>query len=89
MSLEKILVSILTSFIQTFGIVILIYNLIPPKYKKNKLKFFIIMFLYGVLTFFIIPNQFRFIIFVTIIAILMKLMLNLENYILKRDLDMQ
>lgn len=79
MVLEKILMGVISSLIQSIGIVVLIFNLISSNDRKNKFKFFCVMFLYGIIGFFFVPNQFRFLLFVSIIAILMYLFLKIQD----------
>ncbi len=79
MSIEKIIISVLASIIQSLGLLLVVFNLIPNKNKNDKIKFFIIMFIYGILSFYLVPNQIRFVLFITVIALIMKLILKLDG----------
>ena len=79
MSMEKVILGILTSFVQSYGIIAVIFSIIPAKTNLKKFIFFLFMFTYGIITFFFIPNQFRFIMFVTIISLLLRFIMNIKD----------
>ncbi len=71
MSLEKILVCLLDALFQASASAIIIFKLIGEQKNSNKLKFFILMYLYLIICFLFIPNHLRIVIytFFTSIAI--------------------
>lgn len=70
MSVEKVLVSVIAALFQGLAATIILFKQINDKNKTRRLEFFIIMCIYFVLVYFLVPNQLRFILFIIIISII-------------------
>jgi len=79
MSMDKVLVSLIVALFQSLAVTIIIFNQLEEKNFKKKIIIFILLYIYAVIGFLFIPNQLRFLIFVTLIALFIYLVLNLKN----------
>lgn len=79
MSVERVIVSVVAALFQSFAVNIIVFKQLENYNKRKTLVFFLIILLYCFASFYVIPNQFRFLLFVTIIAIAMFLILNIRN----------
>lgn len=70
MSVEKVLVSVIAALFQGLAATIILFKQINDKNKTRRLEFFILMCIYFVLVYFLVPNQLRFILFIIIISII-------------------
>lgn len=79
MSLENILVSIIEALFQSLAASTIIFKQVDKSDKKSKLIFYLLMWGYGLITYYLIPNQLRFIMFVVIIALVLRFVLNIKD----------
>lgn len=82
MSLQNILMCIITSFIQSVGLSFVMFKQIEDKNIADKFKFIFFMWIYGVISFLYIPNQLRFIMFVITIIIILYFILKIKDKII-------
>lgn len=75
----KLIIDITMTLFQTIGASLIIYRQVDNINKKDKLLFFIGMFLYTLFVSFFIPNQFRFLSFVLALLILMYTILRVRD----------
>ena len=76
MSVLMIVISVIEAFFQALATTIIINKQINIESVKSKINILLLTWIYGMVTFFFIPNQFRFISFVTVIAIILYFVLN-------------
>ena len=79
MSVEKLLVSVVAVLFQSLAVTSIVFKQLNNYKKSQILVFYLVVWLYCFASFYIIPNQFRFLLFVTIIAIAMFLILKIRN----------
>lgn len=79
MSVEKLIVSIIASIIQSFSVLIIIFKQLSIKDKKIKIYFFIIMSVYSILVSIFAPNNIRFLLFLFIILFLLFFIIKIKN----------
>lgn len=79
MSVERVIVSIVAALFQSFAVSFIVFKQLENYNKRKTLVFFLIILLYCFASFYVIPNQFRFLLFVTVIAIALFLILNIRN----------
>ncbi len=79
MSLEKILVSIVAALFQTFAVTIITFKQLRKRTFKEKSIFFILLFLYAVIGFLVIPNEIRLISFVLVVMLILHFVLKIKD----------
>ena len=79
MSVEKILVTLFASLSQSLATTIIMIKLKNDLNKKNLFMFFIASWVYFIIGFLFIPNKIRFLVFITIITLLINYILNIRN----------
>lgn len=79
MNIEKILVSIVALLAQSFAVTVVVFKQLQKYSKSEIIKFYIIVWLYCLISCFFIPNELRFILFVVIIALTMYFILKIKN----------
>lgn len=79
MSDERIIVSIIAALFQSLAVAFISFKQLPKFKSKRKIIFFIILWLYCILVFLFIPNQLRFILFVTILTLEIYFILKNKN----------
>lgn len=79
MSIESLVVSVLALLTQSYAVCKIVFNQIKVKSKTIKSLFFIVVWLYCLTSCFFIPNQFRFVLFVTVLALIMRFILKIKD----------
>ena len=79
MTMEKLVVSFVAALFQSLSASIIIFKQTNEKRIKNKVKFFILMWIYGFLCFLFISNHFRFFTFLIFCSIITILSLNIKD----------
>lgn len=79
MSIGKILVTLFASLSQSLATTIIMIKLKNDLNKKNLFMFFIASWVYFIIGFLFIPNKIRFLVFITIITLLINYILNIRN----------
>ena len=79
MSMERIIVGLIVGIFQGLAGSYAVLNQIKIENKINILKFIIIMCLYGIIGFFIIPNNIRFLVFLLVIFLCLYFVLGIKN----------
>lgn len=70
MSVEKVLVSVIAALFQSVAVTTICLKQQNINNKSEIIKFFIPMFLYCMASFYFIPNQLRFILFIFVIFLI-------------------
>lgn len=71
MSVERVIVSIVASIIQSFAATIIIFKQINNKNFKTKVIFLLLLSIYAVVGFLFVANQLRFLLFIVVIALIL------------------
>ena len=79
MSIGKILVTLFASLSQSLATTIIMIKLKNDLNKKNLFMFFVASWVYFIIGFLFIPNKIRFLVFITIITLLINYILNIRN----------
>lgn len=79
MNVEKILVTLFASLSQSLATTIIMIKLKKNLCKKNLFMFFVASWVYFILVSMFIPNKIRFLVFITIITLLINYILNIRN----------
>lgn len=79
MSVERLIASVISAFFQSMAVSIIIFKQLHNYNRRKNIIFFLIVLLYCFASFYIIPNQFRFIIFITVLALAMFFVLKIKN----------
>lgn len=79
MSVEKILVTLVASLSQALAATIIMTKLKKDLNKKNLFMFLIASWVYFILVSMFIPNEIRFLVFITVITLLINYILNIRN----------
>lgn len=79
MNIERIVVSIIAALFQSLSASIIIFKQIGDRDFKDKIKFFIAMYLYFIICCFFIPNQFRFLLYIVFTSIIINLILKIND----------
>ncbi len=79
MSVEKIVIALIVGIFQGLAGSYVIFNQIKIENKVNILKFVLIMCLYGIIGFFVIPNNIRFLVFLIVIFLNLYFILNIRD----------
>lgn len=79
MSVEKILVTLVASLSQSLAATIIMTKLKKDLNKKNLFMFLIASWVYFILVSMFIPNEIRFLVFITVITLLINYILNIRN----------
>lgn len=82
MSMENIIMCIISSFVQSIGLGFVIFKQIGKESTTNKIKFIFFMWLYGIASFLYIPNQLRFIMFIITIILILYFILKIKDKII-------
>lgn len=77
--MTKTFICIFQALIQCIAIYIIIFSQMPKISKCDKIKFFILMWLYFIISFMFIPNQLRFILFMIVSSVIMYFILNVKE----------
>lgn len=81
MSVEKVLVSVIAALFQSVAVTTICLKQQNINTKSEIIKFFIPMFLYCIASFYFIPNQLRFILFIITISLVLYFILKKEDKI--------
>lgn len=81
MSVEKVLVSVIAALFQSVAVTTICLKQQNINTKSEIIKFFIPMFLYCMASFYFIPNQLRFILFIITISLVLYFILKKEDKI--------
>lgn len=79
MSVERILVSIVATSFQSLATTIILFKQIKNINLKSKLIYFIFIWMYGLTCFYIVPNQYRFLVFLVVSSLIMKFLLKIND----------
>lgn len=79
MSVERVIVSAISLFAQALAVTLIVFKQIKNCKKSQIIAFYLVVWLYCLVSCYLIPNQFRFLLFVTVIAIALFLILNIRN----------
>lgn len=79
MSVERLIVSVIAALFQSLAVSTIVFKQLKNYNKTNHIFFFLIVLLYCFVSFYVIPNQFRFILFVTVIALAMFFILKIRD----------
>lgn len=79
MSVENIFVCFIASFLQSLTATIILCNQLPKRDITDKVKFFIVIFLYFSLCFWFVPNQLRFVLFIIMSSLVLYFILNIKD----------
>lgn len=79
MNVEKVLVTLVASLSQSLATTIIMTKLKKNLCKKNLFMFFVASWVYFIIGFLFIPNKIRFLVFITIITLLINYILNIRN----------
>lgn len=79
MSVEKILIAIIVGILMGLAITVSVFKQLPYRNKLDKLKFLIIICLYIGIALLFIPNQFRFLLFIIVISLILYFVLNIND----------
>lgn len=79
MSIERIIVSIIAALFQSLAATIIIFKQITSKNLKTKSIFFILLSVYAVIGFLFVNNQFRFILFIVVISLLLYFLVGVKT----------
>ena len=79
MSVERILVSIIATSFQSLATTIILFKQIKNINLKSKLIYFIFIWIYGLTCFYIVPNQYRFLVFLVVSSLIMKFLLKIND----------
>ena len=72
MSIGKLVVGIIAALIQAIAGTVITFKQLKVYNKKEKLRFLIFLWIYCILGYFVVPNQLRFILYITVIALILK-----------------
>lgn len=81
MNIQMIIVSVIEAFFQAFAATMIIIKQSNIKDIKLKFLFLLLTWFYGIITFYFIPNQLRFIMFIIAITALCYFVLNIKDRI--------
>ena len=81
MSVEKVLVSVIAALFQSVAVTTICLKQQNINTKSEIIKFFIPMFLYCMASFYFIPNQLRFVLFILAISLILFLILKIKDKI--------
>ena len=81
MSVERVLVSVIAALFQSVSVTTICLKQQNINTKSEIIKFFIPMFLYCMASFYFIPNQLRFVLFILAISLILFLVLKIKNKI--------
>lgn len=81
MSIEKVLVSVIAALFQSVAVTTICLKQQNINKKSEIIKFFIPMFLYCMASFYFIPNQLRFLLFILVISLVLYLILKIRDKI--------
>ena len=79
MSVEKVLVSVITALFQGLAATIIISKQTMLKNKNRVLKLFLSLWLYCIFAYLFIPNSLRFISFITIVSLVLYFLLKIQK----------
>lgn len=79
MSVERVIVSLIATLFQSIVATIIIFKQIGNKDFQDRVKFFLMMFIYFVICSWFIPNQFRFLSYILITAIIIYFILKIKD----------
>lgn len=76
MSIERIVVGVIAALFQAIAGMIITFKQLKQHTTKEKLQFLLFLWIYCIFGYFVVPNQLRFILYITAIALILKLLLN-------------
>lgn len=79
MSLSRIFVCLLDALFQSLAASTIIFKQLGKRKFRDKIKFFIPMYIYLIICFLFIPNQFRFLLYITITSIIINFTLKVND----------
>ena len=79
MSMEKVITGVVAALFQSVAVSIMIFNQIDKTDKKIKIKFLMVLVLYAIVGFLFIPNQFRFLLFILVISLILFFIVGIKN----------
>ena len=82
MSVERVLVSVIAALFQSVSVTTICLKQQNINTKSEIIKFFIPMFLYCMASFYFIPNQLRFVLFILAISLILFLVLKIYLHLI-------
>lgn len=79
MSVEKIIVSLIAALFQAVAVSFAVFKQLPNYKSKQKIIFLIVVLLFCLASFYIIPNQYRFLLFIVVLAIAIRYILKVKD----------
>lgn len=79
MGLENLLVGVVAALFQAVSGALIIFKQVNKVSLINKIIYVFIMFIYGIVTFYFIPNELRFLSFILIVTIILKFILKIND----------
>lgn len=79
MSVEKIIVSIIAALFQSLAATVILFKQMPNKNINKKIIFFILLFIYAVIGCIFVPNQFRFLLFIIVMSLILYFVINVRD----------
>lgn len=79
MSVERILASLIIGVFQGLATTIIIFRQLENINIAKKIHFFLAICFYGIVSFFYVPNQYRFLIFLVVSSLIMKFLLKIND----------
>lgn len=79
MSVERILASLIIGVFQGLATTIIIFRQLENINIVKKIHFFLVICFYGIISFFLVPNQYRFLVFLVVSSLIMKFLLKIND----------
>lgn len=75
----KLICALIAAFFQSLSVTIVIFKLLPKSCKQEKIKFFMLFFIYCIFVSLFMSNAYRFIMFLIIVLLLLYFILKVKN----------
>ena len=79
MSVEKVLVSVVAALFQGLAATIITFKQVEVRNKISKFIFFSLIWVYCMLCFYVISNQYRFLVFLLVSSLVLRFILNIRD----------
>lgn len=79
MSVEKVLVSVIAALFQGLAATIIMFKQVEVRNKISKFIFFSLIWVYCMLCFYVISNQYRFLVFLLVSSLVLRFILNIRD----------
>lgn len=79
MSVERILASLIIGVFQGLATTIIIFRQLENINIVKKIHFFLAICFYGIISFFLVPNQYRFLVFLVVSSLIIKFLLKIND----------